>query len=59
MGTDNLEKLHMWKEWKKIFYNIPIAIFHRPSYSLNITKSKALFFLGRQESKILFQKNLI
>ena len=28
MGTDNLEKLHMWKQWKKIFYNIPIAIFH-------------------------------
>ena len=54
MGTDNLENLHEWKEWKKIFYNIPIAIFDRPSYSFNITKSKSLFFSGRQELKIFF-----
>ena len=56
MGTDNLEKLHMWKEWKKIFYNIPIAIFHRPSYSLNITKSKALFFFRKARIKNIVSK---
>ena len=58
MGTDNLEDLHEWKEWKKIFYNIPIAIFDRPSYSLNITKSKALFFFRKARIKnILLAKS--
>ena len=56
MGTDNLEKLHKWKEWKKIFYNIPIAIFYRPSYSLNITKSKALFFFRKARIKNILSK---
>ena len=27
MGVDNLKNFHLWKDWKKIFYNIPIAIF--------------------------------
>ena len=56
MGTDNLEKFHMWKEWKKIFYNIPIAIFHRPSYSFKITKSKALFFFRKARIKNILSK---
>ena len=47
MGTDNLQNLHEWKEWKKIFYNIPIAIFDRPPYSFIITKSKALLFFRK------------
>ena len=51
MGTDNLKNLHEWKEWKKIFYNIPIAIFDRPSYHLNITKSKALSFFRKARIK--------
>ncbi len=51
MGTDNLPKLHLWKDWKKIFYNIPIAIFDRPSYSLNISKSRALFFFKKARVK--------
>ena len=41
MGTDNLKNLHHWKDWKKIFYNIPIAIFDRPFYSLSIPKAQA------------------
>ena len=58
MGTDNLENLHEWKEWKKIFYNIPIAIFDRPSYSFNITKSKSLFFFRKARIKnILLAKS--
>ena len=58
MGTDNLGDFHEWKEWKKIFYNIPIAIFDRPSYSLNITKSKALFFFRKSRIKnILLAKS--
>ena len=36
MGADNLFSFHLWRDWKKIFYNIPIAIFDRPPYSLSI-----------------------
>lgn len=57
MGTDNLEKLHLWKKWKELFYNIPIAIFDRPSYSLNITKSKALYFFRKSRIKNFFSEN--
>ena len=58
MGTDNLRDFNQWKEWKKIFYNIPIAIFDRPSYSFNITKSKALFFFRKARIKnILLAKS--
>ena len=54
MGTDNLKNLHHWKDWKKIFYNIPIAIFDRPSYHLNVTKSKALSFFRKARIKNSF-----
>ena len=47
MGTDNLYDLHLWKDWRDIFYNIPIAIFDRPPYSFIITKSKALLFFRK------------
>ena len=58
MGTDNLQNFHEWKDWKKIFYNIPIAIFDRPSYSFNITKCKALFFFRKARIKnILLAKS--
>ncbi len=50
-GIDNLDNFHLWKDWKKIFYNIPIAIFDRPSYSLNITKSKALNYFKKKRIK--------
>ncbi len=59
MGSDNIEKLHMWKEWKEIFYNIPIAIFDRPPYSLLITKSKALFFFRKARIKNILSKNSV
>ena len=50
-GIDNLKDFHLWKDWKKIFYNIPIAIFDRPSYSLDITKSKALNYFKKKRIK--------
>ena len=51
MGVDNMKYFHLWKDWEKIFYNIPIAIFDRPSYSLNITKSKSLYFFRKARIK--------
>ena len=51
MGVDNLKNFHLWKDWKKIFYNILIAIFNRPFYSLNIATSKvSSFFKGKKIS---------
>ena len=44
MGADNLFSFHLWRDWKKIFYNIPIAIFDRPPYSLSISKAKAILY---------------
>mgnify|MGYP001426929188 FL=1 len=50
MGADTLLNFHLWRDWKKIFYNIPIAIFDRPFYSLSISKAKAT--LHFKEDKI-------
>ncbi len=58
MGADNTVNLHLWKKWKDFFYNIPIAIFDRPSYSLNITNSKALFFFRKARIKNNYKTNL-
>ena len=58
MGTDNLYDLHLWKDWRDVFYNIPIAIFDRPSYSFIITKSKALLFFRKFRIKKNFSKSL-
>ena len=49
MGVDNLKNFHLWKDWKKIFYNIPIAIFDRPFYSLNIATSKVSSFFKEKK----------
>ena len=58
MGTDNLDNFHLWKDWKNFFYNIPIAIFDSPSYSFNITKSKAFVIFRKKRIKNNFVKNL-
>ena len=57
MGIDNLKDFHLWKNWKEIFLNIPIAIFDRPFYSLSTSKSKALtYFKNRRISNKLSKK---
>ena len=58
MGTDNLYDFHLWKNWREIFYNIPIAIFDRPPYSFIITKSKALLFFRKFRIKKNISKSL-
>ena len=47
MGVDNLENFHLWKNWKSIFYKVPIAIFDRPFYSLFVKKSKCLNYFSK------------
>jgi nicotinate-nucleotide adenylyltransferase len=33
MGQDNLQTIHLWKSWRKIFCEVPIAVFLRSGYS--------------------------
>ena len=58
MGADTLSDFHLWRDWKKIFYNIPIAIFDRPSYSLSISKSKATLHFKEDRISSKLSKNL-
>jgi nicotinate-nucleotide adenylyltransferase len=34
MGADNLRQISRWARWEDIFRSVPIAVFARPSYSL-------------------------
>ena len=58
MGADNLFNFHLWRDWKKIFYNIPIAIFDRPSYSLSISKAKAILYFKEDRINSKLSRNL-
>ena len=58
MGADNLFSFHLWRDWKKIFYNIPIAIFARPPYSLSILKTKAILYFKEDRINSKLSKNL-
>jgi nicotinate-nucleotide adenylyltransferase len=41
MGADNFIQLPEWKDWRKIFRLVPIAIFPRPTYSRRALSGKA------------------
>ena len=58
MGADNLVNFHLWRDWKKIFYNIPIAIFDRPPYSLSISKAKAILYFKEDRINSKLSRNL-
>ncbi len=58
MGLDNLKSFHLWKKWQIIFNKIPIAIFDRPFYSLNLYQSKALSVFRKKRINIKSAKKL-
>ena len=58
MGSDSLANFHLWRDWKKIFYNIPIAIFDRPPYSLSISKAKAILYFKEDRINSKLSRNL-
>lgn len=41
MGADNLEQIPAWQDWPKIFRELSIAVFDRPSYSFKALAGKA------------------
>ena len=58
MGAETLVNFHLWRDWKKIFNNIPIAIFDRPSYSLNISKTKTILHFKEDRINSKLSKDL-
>ena len=41
MGADNLSQISEWERWASIFYTMPVAVFARPTYSLQALNSVA------------------
>ena len=41
MGADNLRQIPAWQHWTKIFTELSIAVFDRPSYSFRALAGKA------------------
>lgn len=41
MGADLLLQVSHWKQWRRLFRSIPIAVFARPAYSSRALSSKA------------------
>jgi len=58
MGVDNIENFHLWKDWRKIISKVPIAIFDRPFYSLNIQKNRSISFYRKKRVHYLKSRKL-
>jgi len=41
MGADNLVQVSQWHDWTSIFHIVPVAVFDRPSYSLQAVAATA------------------
>ena len=52
MGADNLLSMHLWKNWKKIFYLCPIIVFDRPKYFYKAMSSKTAKYFWRNRYDI-------
>lgn len=47
MGADNLAQLHLWKDWRRIAREMPIAVVARPGYDAAALASPAMAWLRR------------
>jgi nicotinate-nucleotide adenylyltransferase len=47
MGSDNLAQLHLWKDWRAIAREMPIAVIARPGYDAHALASPAMAWLRR------------
>lgn len=41
MGADNLRDFHRWRQWRRLFTLVPIAVFDRAPYSVSALAGKA------------------
>lgn len=52
MGADILLELPKWKQWRRLFRRVPIAVFPRPTYSLRaLSSTAARAFAGARVSQ--------
>jgi nicotinate-nucleotide adenylyltransferase len=47
MGADNLAQFHLWKDWREIAAEMPIAVIARPGYDDAAIASPAMAWLRR------------
>ena len=47
MGSDNLAQLHLWKDWRSLAREMPIAVIARPGYDRSALASPAMAWLRR------------
>jgi len=45
MGADNLAQFHLWKDWREIAAEMPIAVVNRPGYDDGALASPAMAWL--------------
>ena len=45
MGADNLAQFHLWKDWRQIAREMPIAVIARPGYDDDAVASPAMAWL--------------
>jgi len=51
IGADILIEFHKWRDWRKIFRRIPIAVFARPSFSSRALHSRAARRFARHRGR--------
>ena len=58
IGADNLIQFHKWRQWRRLFRLIPIAVFPRPSYSTRALGSHAAQRFARAQVPEIYAKRL-
>jgi nicotinate-nucleotide adenylyltransferase len=57
MGADNLAQLHLWRDWRGIAREMPIAVIARPGYDAKALASPAMAWLRRYRLPAACLKN--
>jgi nicotinate-nucleotide adenylyltransferase len=57
MGADNLAQFHLWKDWREIAREMPIAVIARPGYDDAALASPAMAWLRRYRLTAARMKN--
>ena len=58
MGADNLAQFHLWKDWREIAREMPIAVIARPGYDDDALASPAMAWLRRYRLSAAGFRNL-
>jgi nicotinate-nucleotide adenylyltransferase len=47
LGSDNLPNFHLWRDWRGLAREVPIAVIRRPGYDSAAHAARAMGWLGR------------